>query len=82
MFARCTRRTNDWTTSDIGGRNSGSACSGFRDKPQQCGKYLEAQQNSEHGYGMYLHAKCDSVGEAGQGFRGVQTLERWIDHLV
>jgi hypothetical protein len=43
---------------------------------------LETQQDTKQGYGMYLNTKGDSVGEPGQGFRGVQTLERWIDHLV
>lgn len=86
MAALCIRRTSCCTTSDIGGRNSGSGCkkkkknkktslfSHRRDRDGLCAAI--AAKNAR----TYLDADGDDVGETGEGLGRVQPVQRRIDH--
>lgn len=83
MLALCIRRTSCCTTSDIGGRNSGSGCkknNAFliffhrRDRDGLCAAI--AAKNAR----TYLDADGDDVGETGEGLGRVQPVQRRVDH--
>jgi len=87
MPALCTSRTSDCTTSDIGGRNSGSGCVevAFQQR-QKCstsvGVAVTVRELHELKAIFHLDTQGDGVGEAGEGFRRVQPLQRGVYHLV